>query len=174
MSANKQLLLLGNVASGTYEPNAVKFDGANDYLTIATNLGIADSKSGVFSCWVRLDGDQNGRLIYAKGGANFLVDIASSKFRIVGINSASSTILSVATTNTYKASSKFVHVLASWDLATSTTHLYISDTSDKTVTTATNDTIDYTPASAGYSVGAVDTGTVLIDGAISELYFAPG
>lgn len=154
--------------------NAVKFDGANDYLSIATNLSITDGKTGIFSAWIRLDGDQNGRLIYGKGGASFLVDVSSNKIRVVGINAAGTTILSIATTATYKASAKWLHVLAAWDLATTTTHLYTSDLADKTVTTATNDTIDYTPASAGYSIGATDTGTVLFDGALSEFYFAPG
>ena len=181
MSANKQLLLLGNVASGTYEPNAVKFDGTNDYLTRGADLtGIADSKSGIFSCWIRVDNPQTSSHQYIfenlmSTNSFSLVKSLNGGVLLMADNAAATNILSISSSVTsVTGSAKFYHILISWDLAASASHIYISDVADQTVTTRTNDTIDYAQASANWAVGARTDGSNKFDGAISDLYFAPG
>lgn len=168
------------MASGTYEPNAVKFDGSNDYLTRGGDLtGIADSKSGILSFWLRVDYDTGtSQRVISSSASNtrFYVQVASTgDIGIVAANSAGTTILSIKTTTTLnKASSRWIHILASWDLATTTSTIYVNDTADQTVTTRTNDTIDYAVATNNWSIGARGTPDLYVNGAISELYFAPG
>lgn len=178
MSANKQLLL-GNVASGTYEPNAVKFDGANDYLTRGADLtGIADSKSGIFSAWLRIDNDTASTdkiLANVTATQRFIVyRTAAYGLIIIGYNAVGASILSIRTNTPQLASSDWVHYLVSWDLATGATNIYRNDVSDKVQTTATNDTIDYATSGANWAVGSNTEGGQKFSSAISELYFAPG
>ena len=61
--------------------------------------------------------------------------------------------------------------MASWDLATAgARHLYITDASDLTVTTFTNDTIAYTsPTDSG--IGSEPAGGAKLNGCLAELYF---
>ena len=106
MSANKQLLL-GNVAAvdTAYSPNAVKFDGANDYLTRGADLtGIADGTAGLFSAWVRLDdADAVLQTLLANllSTARFNVTrTAANKFRFFARTSVPATMLDQATTAT--------------------------------------------------------------------------
>lgn len=179
MSANKQLLLLGNVASGTYEPNAVKFDGANDYLTRGADLtSIADSKSGIVSFWIRIDDPQVATAMTVLENlvsvAGFqILKLTSNLLRVVGKNAATTTILNITNTAALTGA-KWHHFLASWDLATTTTHVYLNDVSDKTSNTVTNDTIDYATATPNWAVGSRTDATLKFNGALAELYFAPG
>ena len=169
--------MLKQVVAGGYNPNAVKFDGTNDYLTRGADLtGIADSKSGIFSCWVRVDTEGNGRLLYSATGLwRFGVTKNSGLgFSISGKNAAGTYILQIATTANHLASAKWLHILASWDLAAAASYIYINDVADQTVTTRTNDTIDYATSTPNWGVGADSDGATKHNGALSELYFAPG
>ncbi len=177
MSANKQLLL-GNVAAvdTAYSPNAVKFDGANDYLTRGADLtGIADGTAGLFSAWVRLDdADAVLQTLLANllSTARFNVTrTAANKFRFFARTSVPATILDQATTATYQASAKWIHLLASWDLTATTAYIYINDVADVTSTTKTNGTIDYVTATPNWSVGSETDGTNKFYGSLSEVYF---
>ena len=61
----------------------------------------------------------------------------------------------------------------SWDLSVPVTHLYINDVSDKTDDVGpTDDTIDYD--STDWAIGAFTDGNTKFNGAIADLYFAPG
>lgn len=168
------------MGGGGLSINAVDFDGTNDYLTRGAGLtGAADSKQGTFSAWFRFDGgDGNSFIVFSSdttlggGGVRFFVQRTSAhQFAISGRNSAGGTILSIATTaGTYAASSTWLNVLVSWDLATAgARHIYINDVSDLTQTTFTNDTMDHTLAD--WSVGATAGGSSKLDGCLAELFF---
>lgn len=152
------------------------FDGANDYMLRGGGLtGAADSKTGILSCYIRLDGgDGTTRYIINGSQTNyFIFEIDSdNKYKIVGSNGAASMILYIHTVNTYTAGAAWVHLLASWDLNTGNSHLYINDIDDLSVQIETNDTLDYTLSE--WSVGAAIGGTNKTNGCIAELYFAPG
>ena len=157
-------------------PMAVDLDGTNDYYKFDFDLNdIADSKKGIFSCWVRLDGDDGSRLILV-GNTDAGVQIyreSDDKFYVRLENAAGTIIAEWRTVSTFTASASWIHVLASWDLATQATNLYIDDVSENEVAVAAvDDIIDYTKAAWG--VGATDAGGGKLNGALSQLYFAPG
>jgi hypothetical protein len=161
--------------------DSADFDPSTDYMTRgATLTGASDSKTGIFSAWVRLDGnDVADRLLSnATTVAGFferLIIGRGSDFRysIRGKNSSDTTILSIDSSSTFTTSATWIHVLSSWDLATGSAHLYINGTSDVSGTpTTTNDTIDYTVAD--WSVAARPDSSSGLNGCIADLYFAPG
>ncbi|HQS59719.1 MAG: hypothetical protein B7Y56_02975 [Gallionellales bacterium 35-53-114] len=157
--------------------DAADFDGTNDYMLRGAGLtGAVDSKTGIFSAWVRLDGGDGASLTILRStnaiNAFLVLRRTDNFFAIGGDNAAGTEILLLKTSNAYTASSTWLHLLASWDLASAAGHLYINDASDISSPTLTNDTIDYTLANWG--VGAVPGGTFLMNGCIAEMYFAPG
>ena len=163
--------------------DSADFDGTNDYMSRGAGLtGIADSKVGIFSAWfmlsafagsqylladtdtgvaasyfgVRLDTGANGIAVFAKNAAN-----AS----ICEVHGAS--VLSTAT---------WYHLLLEWDMTRAPSSPVIGYLNDSaisfSVTTASNDTIDYTRNNC--FVGALGNGNVKFDGFMAEYYFAPG
>lgn len=170
----------GQVFAATFDGGNVGsalFDGTNDYMTRGAGLtGAADSKSGIFSCWVSLTGD-SGRIlggVTTLGGSveRIVLRIATDKTLVIsGYNSAGTSILQM--TSVAIDFTRPVHILASWNLATAGTgRIYINDVSSYNETTYTNDTIDYTLADWG--IGARSDGVNIFNGPLSELYFAPG
>lgn len=174
MSAVQALMM--SYANPMIVVDAADFDGTNDSMARGAGLtGAADSKRGILSCWVRLDG--------GNGVTQFLVDNTSSRFlfaragtsviTLQGQNAAGSTILNLTTTGTYTAGATWMNLLSSWDLATAgASSLYVNDVSDKNAVTFTDDTIDYTVANWYVGIGASTVDR--LNGCLAELYFAPG
>ena len=160
--------------------DSADFDGANDYMTRGAGLdGAADSKSGIISCWARIDGGNASTLIIldANIGASIpfrLRRLSTNKFVLTGENAAAADILELSTPTSYTAAATWLHILISWNLAVAgASNLYINDVSDKSEDIFTDDTIDYTHADWG--IGATpSTGGGKWDGCLAELYFAPG
>jgi hypothetical protein len=161
---------------GAFKVDAADFDGTNDYMTRTTLVGVADSKSGIFAAWVRWDGGDGiaDRILALFETFNgwFCLRRSDNKFGIGGHNTAGTEILLLVTTSTFLAGATWRYFLASWDLASAAGHLYVNDVSDLAAPTLTNDTIDYTKT--GVSLGAHTTGVFKLNGALAEVYFAPG
>lgn len=158
--------------------DSADFDGSNDYMLRGAALtGVVDGKKGILSFWIRLDGgDDSLQFVFgAKAAVGNPVAVArdsSNVFGVSGNNSASVSILNIRTASTYVSSGTWRHILASWDLGTAgARHLYVNDVSDLSVTTFTNDTIDYAQASPDWSVGATAAAASKLNGCIAELYF---
>lgn len=165
MSAGPQLLLC----------DSADFDGTNDYMTRGAGLtGAADSKSGIFSGWIRIDGGDAAtlRILYSINGSVNVFRSNTNVLRIVAENSTGTTILTLPTVNTYTTSATWRHILASWNLASAAGHLYINDVSDLGATTLTDNTIDYTVTE--WTIGAEESATFKFNGCLAEIYFAPG
>lgn len=169
-----QILALGNTEN-LIAVDAADFDASTMWFTRGDYVGSVDSKSGIFSAWVRLDGGNAADLRLLDSFTSFFTvhRTTGNKFRVFGANAATTTILDISTTASYTAAATWLHVLSSWDLATAgARHIYINDVADLTVTTFTNDTIDYTrPLQA---LGGTTGGGLLFNGCITELYFAQG
>jgi len=175
-----QIIMMG--PENLTQVDAADFDGINDYMTRGASLtGAADSKKGIFSAWIRLDGgDGTAKEVLANsttvGGFTMRFQVlrtVGNKFQITGVNEAAATILLMDTAATYTASATWLHLLSSWDLSSGgASHIYMNDISDKSVTTFTNDSIEFTVAD--WSIGAQPNGGRLLDAALAELYFAPG
>jgi hypothetical protein len=158
--------------------DSADFDGTNDVMTRGAALtGIADSKSGILSLWIRIDA-QDGveRRVFscATVQACQLNMLTSNIFELICQNSVPANVLRFISSTAYTASATWLHVLASWDLAVvGSGRLYINDVSDKTETTYADDTINYEGAT-NWSIGASTAGAADFDGCLAEVYFAPG
>jgi hypothetical protein len=161
-----------------YYAEPVKFDGTNDYLVKTTNLtGATNGKTGTVSFWLRLDGsDSSHRAIIDVAevgiGTTFAVSrLAANTIRFFG-GSAGSANLNMATVGTFLASPVWVHIMASWSLsASSVTHIYVNNVSDKAVTTANNGNLDFGQANNDWQVGASYGGGDKLFGTIADLWF---
>ena len=97
----------------------------------------------------------------------------NNSLQIVGRNASATVILNYASSaGSIPVTGKYTHVLASWNLATTVTQMYINDTTDAAaVSTATDDNIDYTQTA--HAVGAYVNAINFLTGRISELWFNP-
>ena len=155
--------------------DSADFDATNDYMARGAGLtGAADSKSGIFAGWLRLDGGNASQLtLLSTASAKVTVRRNSGNtFDIILKNAAGTNILSITTSTSYTSAATWLHILSSWDLSATTSTLYISDVADQSVTTRTDDTIDYTDTD--WTVGALQPGTAKMNGCLAEVYFAPG
>jgi len=171
----------GGAVAG-YSANAADFDGASYIRSTSGNLD-ADSKQGIFSTFARFDGSdgvQKALVHYSQsGGTNvrFIIErTAGNVLRIVGRNASGTDILDISTVATITADATWHHVACSWDLAdTAKRHCYIDGSSSLSVTTYTDDTIDYAHSAGSHrkTIGG-NSGTTpgaLMNGCLSELFF---
>ena len=157
--------------------DAVTFDGTNDYLNATSITGIADSKQGTVSVWVRMaDITLPITRILWFGTATPTMGITVTS--VSGIlsfflrNSAGTVIWNqdVGTASDY-TSDTWYHLCISWDLSTLTTHMYLDDVSNKGQlhTAPVNALADLT--TTPYRIGSVYDNSGKFYGDMSELYF---
>lgn len=154
------------------------FDGTNDYMARGAGLtDAADSKTGILSVWFRLDGGDGSFLNIFDGVSTittrctlFRQDTNTLRFFVRDTSNVEALLMD--TVATYTASTVWRHYLASWDVNAGVEHQFVNDVSDESVTTRNNVTIDYTLTN--WFVGADVGANRKFDGALAELYFAPG
>lgn len=153
---------------------ATDLDGSSDYYTRGADLtGNADGKLGLFSGWMRLDGNDDAwRFLLTNQGDRSYVSLSTvNKLRILGRNSSATLIFVHESTTTYTAGAGWHHFLASWDLGNAKAYIYVDDVSKGgTPSTLTDDDIDHT--TNNWAVGAQVNGNSSVHGALAELYFA--
>lgn len=153
---------------------ATDFDGSADYYNRASDLaGNADGKVGIFSLWTRIDGANGSVIVWAQNTSYriYLSRTSDNKIRIFARNGSDVAVLDHHSTSTYTASSDWLHILSAWDVSNSESYIYVDDVSvGDTPVTLNDDTIDYTRPSWG--IAAINSGSNLFNGAISEFYFA--
>lgn len=167
--------LIASYANPLLVVDGADFDGTNDHMTRGAGLsGAADSKSGIFSVWARLDGGDGATIfLLNSNGFSQFYRANTNVFIFQLVNAALSFVLDLRTSATYLAGATWLHILASWDLATpGASHLYVNDVSDKNVVTFTNDTIDYTDTN--WWISLFNGSGNRFNGALAEFYFAPG
>lgn len=163
-----------------FSVDGADFDGTNDYLSRGALSGVSNSKSGIFSCWLRIDGGNGSDLgiLQGSGGSpSFVIwreASGSGRFRFLITDSSGTTKLDMFTSGVYAAGATWRHVLASWDVSTAGARsIYVNDVSDLTVLTFANATLAYTESLI--ELGAKDgTGASRFNGCMAEFYFAPG
>lgn len=157
--------------------DAADFDGTNDWMARGGALtGIADGKAGTFACCFRVDGgDGTFRGLYiintttAAAGFSVFLD-SSNRLNVIARNTAGTLILNKITTSTYAAGATWYVMEASWDLAATTSHLYVNDAAPTLGTnTNTDDTIDYTKDNVG--IAARGDGATKFSGCLAEVFF---
>lgn len=173
--------MIGQALFTGYDPplrvvDGADFDGTNDYMNRGGGLtGAADSKLGIVSFWIRIDGGNGSSryIFYRSSGSiqNYIEIDSANKIWMFFDDSTNSPVVQLSSASTYLASATWLHILASWDLANTTGHYYINDVSAPGDAIFTNNTIDYTLSDT--EIGAA--GTVgKFNGCIADLYFAPG
>lgn len=155
---------------GSYNPNAVTFDGTNDWLNTGAALnGVTDSKLLSGSIWFRTDAlGTNRRILMSNNGNPINMQIGSSEaFRIIGYNAASTEILNIRQIGA--ADGDWHHVLFSVDLSdTNKRHLYYDDVDSVTVDTYIDDVLDLTHTD--WNVGQQQGGTNRYNGDLADLW----
>lgn len=157
----------------SYSVNAVDNNGAA-YLTKSSALaGASDGKSGAISLWFRIDGTGATGVTFSiqnSGSDRFVIGIANGgQITVSGWNASGTKIMDFKSFSTYSVSTTWHNLLIAWDLAAGTKYIYVDGASDLgTVTTFTNDSIEY--SANGIGILAKSGGTVISDISISEIY----
>ncbi len=117
-----------------YRATAVRFDPTGgDFLTTGTLAGSTTSGQGTFSVWLHFNGgDGSAQMIVAaqviaSGG---IVRNANNKLQFQLNACGGGLLLDIQSAHAYTASSGWIHVLASWDLAASKVQLYVNGVPD--------------------------------------------
>ena len=173
-----QQILFANYSNPMVVCDSADFDGTNDVMTRGGALtNIADSKTGILSAWVRIDGgDGATRRIFSCATVQGcqLNLTAANLFQLVCQNSTPTNILIALSSTAYTAGATWLHVLTSWNLAVAGSgRFYVNDVSDGAFGTYTDDTINYAGATE-WSVGASTAGANDFDGCLAEIAFYPG
>jgi hypothetical protein len=156
--------------------DAAVFDGTNDYLTKAAGFtGAVDSKKGIFSAWIRLDGSDGSFLGILSSESNraSCYRFLNNKFQLAIQNTVPADSLILTSVGTYLSGTTWLHVLWSWDTAVvGARHLYVNNVSDLNPLGFVNEVLDYTLAS--WTIGSNTGGSSRMNGCLAEVYFAPG
>lgn len=166
-----------------FEIDAVDFDGVNDVMTRGAALSsVSDSKLGIMSVWVRVDGGDGAvrRIFNAIDGTGALTGPrfswnASNQFLITLTGASNFQMRSAAHT----AGATWLHVLASWDRngapGSAKEHLYVNDVNEKVVTIIGTDTADLWSTFTDWALGGATDVSPLTDlwnGCMAEFYLA--
>lgn len=167
-----------------YAPNAVFFDGANDYLTRAASLGAASSKLWSGSMWVRDDNWNSFDILLTLGGSGIngmgIVQLGNGATgitfaaRTAGTTNVCLNVTTAALTNVNDGN--WHHVMWAFDMANQALSYIIFDGvdvfGDATVTTFTTDALIGFDDNDEYYVGGISSGSY--DGGLADLWCAPG
>lgn len=173
---------VGLWAPPPFKIDSADFDGVNDHMARGANLtGIANSKSGIFSAWVRFDAGTGLQAILSDGvslemNINVLrfASEDGSLIRVYCFDGSGTDAVAIVSATGYTASATWRHILASWDCAASAKHLYIDDFNDQDAgaSNINNVTIPYASAT-DWRIGS-DPLDDRLDGCLADVYFAPG
>lgn len=135
-------------------PPAAEFDGSSYLQRSSVLSGVANSKLGTFSAWLRPDADGSymtvlgaRRLGSGTDGALIITRTPSNRLAFQGFKenpTASDLVITTSSTNIVAANG-WRHIAASWDMSdTGKRHVVLDGASDISVTTYNNVAIDYT------------------------------
>jgi hypothetical protein len=159
-----------------YVTTAVVFDGTNDGLSRGADFtGMADSKSGIFSSWFRINGGDGAqlRVWHAAGGDIIINRNASNKFEFSMYSTGAVQSLLMLSTTSYTAGATWRHILASWDLAATVGHFYVTDVDDKAAGgTYLNNTLNYT--NTNHYILQDNGSASRMNADVADFYLAPG
>lgn len=154
----------------TYEAQGVTFDGTNDYLLRGGDLtGNADGQIFTGSVWFRRNSTGSQQRIGGGQFGRWQIELlsATDEVKFECENGSGSVILQV--NSSAVTDSGWHHILWSFDLSNaSNRHIYLDDASDLSVTTYTNDTIDYTVSQ--HAIGAATNGNFKFNGDLADVW----
>jgi hypothetical protein len=156
---------------------AATFDGSTQYFNRgATFTGLADSKTGLMSFWIKFDAATDGQfcpIIYGDGNNRIykVSDFVVSEW----LAAAGGAIAAkVRTNSTWTSANGWIHCLAAWDSSDiNKCKFYVNGTDDTAASTPTNINCEYTTP-GDWGVAATAGGAIPTKCCMSEVYFAPG
>lgn len=151
----------------------VTFAGATADRRGAALTGISDGKQGLLSVWVRLSGGNGtNMMISCNNGQNFYIRRNSSNnFAVEGSNGAIQNI-GLTSATAYTSGVTWLHMLTSWNLATSAVHMYITNVSDLAGSPIIDDS-NIVYSSSNWSQGDNNAGAQFLTGEQAEMFFHP-
>lgn len=160
--------------------NPLDLDGSTGYLSRGSDLtGNADSSTGIFSTWFRLDGSNASVIAFLESnGSGISIRRAADNTIQIDLTSVAGTeTFRFGTIATYTSSSTWHHLLMSWNTNFSSgnklSHLYVDGSNDnQTLADSIAFNINYTQTN--YFVGSGNGPDKFFNGCLAELYFAPG
>ncbi len=171
----------GAAAAAPYTANAVDFNGSNQYCEILTDFaGAVDSSTGIFSAWLRFDGGNGStQSIHVNGPVSTYVRKATTNLFAVALTSDGGLGFFFGSVTAYTSGATWYHLLISWNTnftaGNKIGQLYVNDVDDYALGND-NDaafTVNYTPGAWGVAARSTAHST-LLNGCLSDLYFAPG
>lgn len=174
-------------AVGEFPPricDAADFDssGTNNMASDAGGLtGVVDGKTGIVSFWYQPLRNFNSIFRSILQSTNQHIGVGVSSIlsnprapRVQMLNAAGTIILSMIPSASFNVLGQWYHVLAAWDLNTTTRMLFVDNVQVALgINIATNDTIDYTDGEVGCGKLGGTPNTNAMDGAMAEVWFAP-
>lgn len=164
-------------APSYYPPSIGEYNGSTDLLRRTSDLsGNVNGKVGIASGWIRVDGgDTTQRAIYCASGYRFYVNLMgagdswANELWVRAYDVVGTEHLRLRTVSSILAGTGWHHFLASWNVGTGESHLYIDDVLDLYEETNTDAVLDYTRNV--HEIGRI-TGVSAghFNGAIAELY----
>lgn len=154
--------------------NGATFDGsAASFESSADLTDNADSKLWTFSLWFKRVGISTAQQIYASSSKNNRVEFLSNNLIHVRAENAAGTAILEIDTSAITDTASWHNLLCSVDLSdTGKRHLYVDDSTDLSVTTYTDDTINFT--NANHAIGAAPNNVEWYDGCLSEVWIDHG
>lgn len=161
-----------------YVPNAVEFDGTNDWMLRGAGLtGAADGKKGIVSFWVKFTADYTTFAFildgnYPAGGNGlFIYRAAGYQMYIDGYNAAGAAVFNASSVGgqPFNVAAGWQHFMCSWDLAIGAYGMYVDGVSQGSALMLTNDSIDYTQANWAIG-GSTAPGSFMVQACVADLY----
>jgi hypothetical protein len=155
-----------------YTPEAVHFDGVNDYLRSLTFSG-TDSKQLTGSMWVRFEGDAvAGQALIRDNASRINIFRHASEYLWFSINDGSGN--DALDLNTSALDTKWHHVLFSFDMSdVNKRHFYIDDIDEVPTYTNYNDLVLRLSVPT-HAIGGNTAGGSLFNGDIADFWFDHG
>lgn len=137
------------VTSNSRTSNAVYFDNTHIYKT-TTLTGIANGKSGTFSCWINLDQiPENSNILTISN--TFSIKVSNNIIISAKDTSFANNLNLVSNISGQISKDNWIHILASWNLSNAQSHIYITNVSSKNTATISNSNIRYNAANVEIS-----------------------
>lgn len=161
----------------TFLANAVTYDGSTDFLERGANLtGIADSKVGTLSVWLKPSAASDGNtvaILYSDNTLIFRMFKASDDTIHIQAGDGAAIKMEFDTTTTFTSAGGQKHLLISWDLSAAVVQCYINDVSETPAgLTDVNANCTYS-AIGDWGVGATPAGGIKLAACEAELYWNP-
>lgn len=168
--------LLTLLSSSAYRALGVTFDGTNDYMVRGGGLtGAVDSRLGMASFWVNLNGGDAATMFVFRGAANGprLVRSNANLWAVTLLNAAGTSSFTIRAATQSVVATGWQHVLVSWstDAAAGAKigQIYIDDVSDPGTFTDADAAFDIDYTDTDHAIGADTAGTAKLNADLADM-----